>query len=266
MKKILYIIPMILILILIAAPVASASMIYVVDDAGILTQAQVDSLNDRASRISNEYKCIVAIHIVNDMYDFTGVTSADRLNRAVYNTLYGGADSAYDCVILCLSMKGRDYSLWAYEDARTAFTEYGINKMLDDHILPPLGRDNFNAGFTAYLDRSEEYLRMARDGTPFDTKTDPETKTSRFVMNLTITILVPLIIAFIICAIWKGQMKTAKLAKTADNYIPPGGFRLTNQSDTFLYRTTSRVKIEKSSSSSSGFSSSGSSHGRSGKF
>ena len=65
-------------------------------------------------------------------------------------------------------------------------------------------------------------------------------------VKIAIVILLPLIISFIICMVWRSKMKTAKIARTADNYIPANGFALSVQSDSFLYRTTSRRKIPKS--------------------
>jgi cytochrome bd-type quinol oxidase subunit 2 len=64
-------------------------------------------------------------------------------------------------------------------------------------------------------------------------------------VKLAVIILVPLIVALLVCSIWKSKMKTARLARTADNFIPQGGFRLTGQEDRFLYRTTVRRKIER---------------------
>ena len=111
---------------------------------------------------------------------------------------------------------------------------------------------------------------MAEKGKPFDRSTDPYVVFAWIVIKLAITILAPLIIAGSICSAWKKQMKTAVTARAADNYIPQNGFKLTRQEDAFLYRTTSRRKIEtSSSSSSSGKASSGGrggSSGRSGKF
>ena len=69
-------------------------------------------------------------------------------------------------------------------------------------------------------------------------------------ISLCVMILAPIAIALLVCMVWRGKMKTAKIARTAMNYIPPGGFRLTGSSDVFLYRTTTRVKISTSSSSS----------------
>ena len=40
-------------------------------------------------------------------------------------------------------------------------------------------------------------------------------------------------------------MKTARAATQADSYVPQGGFQLTHERDTFLYRTESRRRIER---------------------
>ena len=64
-------------------------------------------------------------------------------------------------------------------------------------------------------------------------------------MELILVIFFSLLIAFIVCMALRSQMKTAKIATTAKDYIPKGGFKLTAQGDVFLYKTTSRRKIEK---------------------
>ncbi|MDR0490798.1 MAG: hypothetical protein LBH28_06100 [Oscillospiraceae bacterium] len=86
---------------------------------------------------------------------------------------------------------------------------------------------------------------------------------SRPAVKLAIVILIPILIALLICSGWKRKMKTAVIARSADNYIPNDGFKLTEKGDQFLYRTTTRTKIERQSSSSGGRSGPSSS-GRSG--
>ena len=81
------------------------------------------------------------------------------------------------------------------------------------------------------------------------------------ITNLAIIVVVPLLIALIVCTIMKSKMKTARIARTADNYIPQGGFNLVEQTDVFLYRTTTRQRIEQNTSSSSGGGGSGGSGG-----
>ena len=60
-----------------------------------------------------------------------------------------------------------------------------------------------------------------------------------------IATVIAFIVSLVICLVWRSQMKTANIARTADDFIPPGGFVLTTKEDTFLYKTTTRKKIEK---------------------
>ena len=69
-----------------------------------------------------------------------------------------------------------------------------------------------------------------------------------FSAALCVAIIVSLLVALIVCLVMRSKMKTAKIARSADNYIPPNGFVLAVKVDSFLYRTTSRRKIERSSS------------------
>ena len=262
MKKILTITTVILILILFAGLAVRASDDYysVVDSADLLTETQLEELNARADEITQNYKCEVVIIAVEDLRDFGYDPDYDQ--DAAYECAtyihrefgYGyGEDKS--CVMLFFSAAGgkgnRDYALIAYGYGNEAFTDYGKDVMLDNYILPLLGEDKFYEAFSKYLDKAEEFLKMAREGTPFDYDTDTEVLKERFYTKLFINILAPIIIAHIVCSAWKSKMKTAKIAGTADNYIPANGFRLTGQQDLFLYRTTTKHKIERSSSSGS---------------
>ena len=257
-----------------AEPSGDAAMPpYVQDEAGLLTDGQRLSLENRAEAIYEKYQCEVRIFTIDDMYRLDIAYAHDGDDALAFNRLvYANTDPGYgggrSCVILCLSMAERDYWLEVYGPAMTAFTKYGIDNMLDGYVLPKLSGDQYYEAFSAYLGRGEEFLEMAQNGAPFDRATDPARKKTALVIKLLATILLPLLIAAIVCAVWKKQMKTAVTARSADNYIPQGGFRLTGQTDTFLYRATTRQKIESSSSSSSSGSrsDSGGSQGRGGKF
>jgi len=253
---------------LIAPAVHAADLDIVTDSAELLTDAQVQELNTRAGTISEKYQCDVAIITTEDPDDGDAYEYAKFIHKE-YN--YGqGAEKS--CVMLFLNMKDssseRAFALIAYGFGNTAFTDYGKDVMLDSYILPKLRSDQYYEAFTAYLDKSEQYLEMAKNGKPFDVDTDPAKQGTSTLIKLAVTILLPLIIALIVCSMWKAQMKTAKIARTADNYIPANGFQLTGQADMFLYRTQTRRKIETSSSSSSGGTTrdSGGYSGRSGKF
>lgn len=68
-------------------------------------------------------------------------------------------------------------------------------------------------------------------------------------VNLAIVILVPLLVAGVVCGIFLSQMKTAVPQRAADNFIPGGGVKLTMQTDKFLFKTETRTRIEKQPSS-----------------
>ena len=85
-------------------------------------------------------------------------------------------------------------------------------------------------------------------------------------MGLAIGILVPLLVAFTVCSIFKAQMKTAKMQQAAQEYIDGQGLVLTAQNDRFLHTTRTERYIEPpKSSGGTSVNSSGSSHS-SGRF
>jgi len=231
--------------------------------AGILSQEERNALQRRAEGISSKHRCDVIIFVIDDMTDNDGAYIWARHAFEEFDFGYGDEKSG---IMLFLSMAERDYALIAYGYGNTAFTDYGKDVMLDNHILPLLRNNKYYDAFSAYLDKADEYLAMARNGTPFDRHTDPNATDTSFMIKLAATILIPLLIALIVCSVWKSQMKTAVPARTACNYIPAGGFQLTDQADTFLYQTVQRIKIERSSSSGGTTTDSRGFSGRSGKF
>jgi len=241
----------------------AADLDLVTDDAYLLTDEEYRELNSIANNIAAQYACEVAVVTMDDM----GSDDAYEFAKSVCKEYNYGGDFDGSCLLLLLSMAERDYALVAYGYGNTAFTDHGKDVLLDEHVLPLLADDKYFEAFKTYLNVSMEYLEMAREGNPFDVNTDPANVQTQFYIKLAAVIMIPLLIAWIVCAIWKKQMKTATPAKAADYYIPEDGFQLTGKEDTFLFRTETRRKIEKSSSSSGGTTtdSSGAS-GRSGKF
>ena len=263
MKKLMASLVLILSLsICIAGAAMAADLDLVTDEAYLLTDEEYRKLNNMADSIAEQYGCEVAVVTMEDMGDDDAYDFAKYICKE-YNY---GSDSDGSCLLLFLSMAERDYALVAYGYGNTAFTDHGKDVMLDDNVLPLLADDKYFEAFETYLNIAAEYLAMARDGAPFDVGTDPANVKSKFFVNLAIVVLLPLMIAAVVCLVWKKQMKTATLAVEADNYIPRDGFQLTGKEDTFLYRTETRRKIEKSSSSGGTSVDSDGASGRSGKF
>ena len=85
-------------------------------------------------------------------------------------------------------------------------------------------------------------------------------------------IFIPVAVALGVCSVFKAQMKTAKEATRADEYLVPHSMRLRTKEDRFTHRTESRTVIETDSGHRAGggggssFHSGGGFSGRSGKF
>ncbi|MCL2866664.1 MAG: TPM domain-containing protein [Clostridia bacterium] len=245
-----------------AFPVSSGPLAYIDDQAALLTREARLMLEEKAAALSARYRCDVRIVTVPDMAAHY-YADIDDFADYLYETNRYGYGEDRNCVLLVLSMRGRDYRLLVMgREAEDAFTRYGIDAILDRDILPPLKMNDFAAAFTAYLDKAEQYFIMNERDRPFNVLTDPAYAGAKWA----IVIALPLIIALIVCSAWKSGMKKARIAQTALNYIPEDGFKLTGRSDMFLYRTTTRRRIEKSGSSSSSHSGRSGSSGRSGKF
>ncbi|MCL2046667.1 MAG: TPM domain-containing protein [Oscillospiraceae bacterium] len=234
---------------------------YVYDGVGLLSELQLIRLENRAKSLSETYQCDLRIIIVSDMREY-GYRDILDLANDLYTSYNLGYGLEKNCVLLTLSMNNRDYdfAVWGTR-AENAFTLYGIDNILDKHILPKLADDDYYSAFGAFFNRAEEYFDMALNGRPFDTRTDR----SNVGRKILVSIVISIIVSFLLCSVWRSKMKTASIAKTAHNYIPAGGFMLTGQMDQFLYRTTTRTRIQSNTSSGSGRATSGRSGGSSGR-
>ena len=63
-------------------------------------------------------------------------------------------------------------------------------------------------------------------------------------MEFIIIVLVPLLIAFLVCTVFKSQMKTTGKQHAARVYINEEGLDLTERVDNFTHTTVSRRRIE----------------------
>jgi len=236
---------------------------YVTDQAGLLTVAEIAALNAKASILAATYGCDVAIITVADMGGGSAFTHAmDIFDKYAYGQ---GEDKSG--ILLLLSDADRDFAFVCHGYANTAFTDYGQAK-IEDAFLPMLGRNAYNQAFETFIDKCGEYLKYASEGRIVDVNFDPEEEATITIVLAAFAVAIPLLVAFCICSAWKRQMKTAVKQTTANAYIPAGGFALTGQSDMFLYKTETRRKIETSSSSGRGGTSTNSRgfSGRSGKY
>ena len=239
---------------------AAGSGHYVLDESGVLTGEQIARLNQKAAAFTEKRKCGIYIWIV-DLVPEMYAKSIDDMEvyadafYAQYGLGYGDERNGMLLILETGDVPGeRDYLLNTHGSGTDILSNSRREYVLDEMV--PLFKAAFNTGdfYSAadlLLDKVDSQFTIAI--------------TMSLLFKLAIILLIPLFIAWRICKAWKRQMTTAVLAGAADNYIPDGGFNLVLQDDQFLYRSTTRVKIERSSSSSGGSSSSSSGRSSGGK-
>lgn len=243
-----------------ASDSGAAAYPLILDEAGLLTDAQKLRLEDQAQKIASKYDC--------NPYVLT-VTSLDGASlREFAKTYYQehklGSGDYRNGILFLIAMDSRDYVTITYgrnpKDstdygvAILAFTDYGISKLEDD-VVPKLSEGDYFTAFHTYLTDCETYLSYYSQGEAFDKGSRLPGAPLFSPVQILIIIFVPLLIALIVCLIFKAQMKTAKKAAGAGSYLVDGSFQLTNARDDYIRTNRSRRKIERDNSGGSGGSS-----------
>lgn len=246
MKKRLFSLILVLVLCLTAAVSmnvvkASASgstetigQLMVLDDAGLLTESEVNDLNTKLLNIGSTYQAQIAVITLSSMegYDIDDVVNVlyDEMNLGYGDTRAG--------VLLLISMDPREYRILTNGMADEAIGDSGIDT-ISDYIVSDLSDGNYAAAFNGFADQCEYYLNGHLNGFPFETGT-----------NLLIALVIGLVVGVVVALILKGQLKSVRQKNDANVYVKPGSMNLTVSNDFFLYRTVDRRKKENNSGSS----------------
>ena len=232
---------------------AEARLDYVNDFAGILTADEREALNERAAQVSRQYGFPVYIVVVYDHTEYVN-GSIETFTEEVFHSYGLGSGEQEEGVILALSMKDRDYDLYAHGDfGNYAFTDYGKDQLAGT-FLDNFRQDDWAGGFADYIDNCGVLLQRAKDGDPVDVwipdpeqQQEPEGLTP---FKALLSLLFPGLISGASVSRMAKQMKTASPQTRAENYIARGGVNLRGREDQFINRTVTRQVIRRQSSDS----------------
>lgn len=240
---------------------------YLCDSAALLTQEEYAALTADAAAVSEQYGCGVYIVTVNDMADYidpeavtvTGESGIAAFSEYAWDAL--GLSGFYDGsgIVLVLSMAERDFELVAHGDTgNAAFTDYGKH-LLQDEFLDNFREDDWYGGFADYIAACGRYLEANANGTPIDVEPEvPLTVGEKIGFGLMVGLPLGILIAFIVCAVYKRQLKSVRRATEAARYTVSGGTEISKREDLFTHTTEIRTPIKTESddhsSGGSGFS------------
>lgn len=211
------------------ASAESETFPYVTDAAKLLTEQQAQTLEAEAARIAERYGCAVYVVTLEDYRTYNN-ESVERCTEELYHYFDLGCGENRDGLILLLSMAERDYDLWGYGPfAIYAFTDYGLDR-LEQSFLPYFRQNDWYGGFSAYLRGAENLIAKADQG-------EPEAYRMPLATKAAIALAPSSLLGFLVCGIFKSQMKTAKEKDTAEDYVVSGSARLLIREDQFINRT-----------------------------
>lgn len=228
---------------------------YVIDEAGLLSQAEYDTLYSFASEVSDSFGCGVYVVVVQDYTEYSN-GSIGKFSEEVYKDLDFGLGADRNCIILAMSMKERDFDLCAHgEFGNYAFTDYG-KKVLQDYFLPGFRENNWFKGFRGFVEGCSDLMTAAANGEPVDVIVSGDGGVRyvddgrRSLVQWMIIIFVPMLIAGAVCGIFASQMKTARLRTEAAEYTTDENIRIATEH--YTHSTEVRTKIKRDNDSHSG--------------
>ena len=252
MKKLLLILlAVVMLAILLVSPALAEELANVTDAAYLLTDEQLATLEEMAEEVSGKHGCGVYVVTVDDYRELED-TDVQTCAEDLYEYFDLGLGEEKNGILLMLSMEERDYALIAFgKKAHYSITDYG-SQVLANEFLDNFRGGDWYGGFYDYINKADEMLTLAENGTPVDNYADDGdgdwhsevSRADRIKMSVIIGLALGLIIAAITCGVFKRQMKNAAKAVSAERYIAKErGMVMNEHYDRFTHQTVHRERI-----------------------
>ena len=237
---------------------AAGKLGYVTDQADILSDEEEQELTKTAEGIAGKYGVGIYIVTVDDFANFTDQDNVFDAADQIYYDYQMGEGADRNGLLLLLSMDERDYATYLYGPiSEEAFTDSGLTEM-EEAFLAYFRSDDWMGGFEVYQKKADRYLKLQAAGTPYDPAAEAHNEPSRpaedekWHFPVMGVLIFPTLLAFILCSIWKGQMKSVHRGGAAYRYVAGNDVELTKQMDMFTHNTQTRVRIQEEERSSGG--------------
>lgn len=250
-KRVITIMMALAICLSIALPAYAAGQnIRLVDNAELLDITEYADILNELNIISQEHQVDLVIVTADSIGSKTPEQFADDFFD--YNS-YGYGHNR-DGILLLINMDGRDWHISTSGYGQTAITDDALNH-ISEEIESDLTDSNYAKAFRTYVKLCDEMITSARNGHPYKAPFN-------ILSAVLISLVIGFVIALIVTAVMKGQLKTIRSQYGATDYVKAGSLNISEARDMFLYRNiTRRPKPQNNSSSGSHRSSSGRSHG-----
>lgn len=227
------------------------------DYAGLLTEEEYTQLNEELDELSYRQNMDVTIATTNNLEGYSVAEYAD----SIYEQCEFGYGEKKDGLLLLINMAGSDWYISTTGYGITVFTDAGID-YIGEEIVPYLSDGDYVGAFEKYIELCDDFILQAQIDAPYDNGNLPQKPLSP--LWIIGSIIAGVLIAFLIVAHMKSELKTVHSKAEANTYVKKNSLKITNKNSMFLYRTihkTPKPKNNSSSGSSTHKSSSGTTHG-----
>ena len=222
----------------------------VFDNADLLTSSEEVKVQKALDEVSEKYDVYLYVLTVDS------IGSSDPWEYAeqyyLENGLGHGADR--DGVLFLVSMEYRDWAIYTSGVGCDAISNSDSEEIGSD-VASYLKTGSYSMAFVTFAEECGEYIDIEINGRPF-----PYFKT------LLVALFFGVVVALIVTAILRRQLKSVRPKGGASDYARPGSMHVTKANEIFLYRNVTRRAKPKSSSSGGGGGGGSRSGGSSGKF
>lgn len=277
-KRLISFLLCLLLVLSITVPAQADTVPRVVDHSGLLTQSEVDRLEEKISQLWDSCRLDIVIVTVDDL---AGKTVQQYADDYYDENPYGYGDD-YTGILLLLSMGTREWYMSTCGEARYIFTDYGL-EVLGDTLAPYLSDGAYYEAFDLWLDQIVNFCDAYYGGSPVDGFVQPdayypesgddilyypgESKPNHF-----LSLVIGVITALVAVLIMRSRMNTAKRQAHAVDYLKKDSYQLRTCRDLFLYSRVTKTRRQENNGNRGGGSSvhrssGGRSHGgRGGRF
>lgn len=251
-----------MLLLLIHLPLAAFAMpVRVHDNAGLMSESEIQQLETLAEEISGETGLDLVILTVDTIGSYTPRNYADD-----YYDMSGYSDNG---IIFMLAMQEREWYISTCGDAFHGLSDKEIDAILDIG-LSYFADGAYYEGFYSVLYSVPHFMEEDSERLPIHDDT-PEYRSYENKGTggiLMISALIGAVVSGVVLLVMRGMMNTKRKQRSAVDYLTQGSYQLRTRQDIFLYSHVSKTPRQQNTSSGRGSahrSSSGRIHGGGGR-
>lgn len=235
-----------------------------VDNAGLLSADEWQSVCAKLDEVSEKHGVDV---VVLTTWSTDGKYVYEYADD-YYDESDWGQGTTRDGIMLMISMEGRDWYISTCGQAINSVTDYGIS-YIGNEMISLLSEGDYEEAFESYAEACDKVLTQAENGSPYDVDNQVEEEAEAEESGFNpegglLSLLMGVLTALFPTMSMKNNLKSVKNQVKASNYIKEGSLNLAQKSDSFMYRHVATVPIVRNDGpggSSTHMSSGGMTHG-----